>query len=199
MGGMLYYQCCPKSLEEIKWFVVPRAHRRTTLNGCHQDASYQGKKWTLNLVADRFWWPGVQEAAENIVCDCKCAKFTGKVSLRLQWSLEGDHLPQLMHLDFTLFESMMNLDKTPEAKNVLVIVDHFMRYMRAYVTKNQKVSTVTKCLYEGFISIFGALEKIITDQGKAFTSDVIMKLCNQFRVGKTTMMPYHPQGNGQVE
>ena len=51
----------------------------------------------------------------------------------------------------------------PEVKNILVIVDHFMRYMRAYVTKDQKASTVTKYLYEGFISIFGAPEKIITD------------------------------------
>ena len=71
--------------------------------------------------------------------------------------------------------------------------------MRAYVTKDQKASTVAKCLCEGFISIFGASEKIRTDQGMAFTSDVVMDLCNQFGVGKTTMMPYHPQGNGQVE
>ena len=58
---------------------------------------------------------------------------------------------------------------------------------------------VIKCLYEGFISIFGAPEKLTTDQGTTFTSEVVTKLCAQFRVGKTTMMPYHPQGNGQVE
>ena len=92
----------------------------------------------------------------------------------------------------------MDLDWTPEVKNVLIIVDHFTRYMRAYVTKDQKASTVVKCLYEGFISIFGAPE-IITDQGKGFTSEVITKLCTQFGVGKTTTTPYDPQGNGQVE
>ena len=54
-------------------------------------------------------------------------------------------------------------------------------------------------LYEGFISIFGALEKLITDHGKAFTGEVVTKLCTQLWVGKTTTMPYHPQGNGQVE
>ena len=82
----------------------------------------------------------------------------------------------------------------PEVKNVLVLVDHFMRYMTAYVTKDHKMSTVAKCLYKGFISIFGAPEKILTDQGKAFTSDVVAELCNQFRVGKTTMMHYQPPG-----
>ena len=67
----------------------------------------------------------------------------------------------------------MDLDKTPEVKSVLMIVDHFTRYMRAYVTKDQKVSMVTKCLYEGFISIFGAPKKLITDQDMAFTSKVV--------------------------
>ena len=60
-----------------------KAQRRTALNGCHRDASHQGKKRTLSLVADRFWWPGVQEAVENAVC---VAKLMGEVSLRLQWS-----------------------------------------------------------------------------------------------------------------
>ena len=49
-GGMLYYGHCQKYLEEKKWFIVPRAHRRTALNGCHQDTDHQGKKWTLSLV-----------------------------------------------------------------------------------------------------------------------------------------------------
>ena len=104
-----------------------------------------------------------------------------------------------MHLDFTSFESTMDLNKTLEVKHVLVILDHFTRYMRAYITKGQKASTVTKCLYMGFISIFGAPEKLITDQGKAFTSKVLTELCTQFGVGKTTTVPYHPQGNGQME
>ena len=165
---MLYYQHCPKYLEEIKQFVVPRAHRRTALNGCHQDAGHQGKKWTLSLVADRFWWPGVQEAVENAVCDCKhCQVYEGSESKAPMVSLKVTNPLQLVHLDLTSFESTMDLGKMPEVKNILVIVDHFTRCVRAYVTKDQKASTVTKCLYEGFISIFGTLEKIITDQGKA--------------------------------
>ena len=87
----------------------------------------------------------------------------------------------------------------PEVKNVLMIVDHFTSYMRAYITKDQKASTVMKCLYQGFISIFGAPEKIMTNQGKGFMSEVLTELCTQFGVGKTTTTPSNPQGNGQVE
>ena len=48
-----------------------------------------------------------------------------------------------------------------------------MRYTRAYVTKDQKALTAARNLYKGFISIFGATKRILTDQGKAFTSEVV--------------------------
>ena len=35
LGGMLYYQHCPKYLDKIKWFVVPRVDKKTALNGFH--------------------------------------------------------------------------------------------------------------------------------------------------------------------
>ena len=74
-----------------------------------------------------------------------------------------------------------------------------MRYTRAYVTKDQKALTATKTLYEGFISIFGVPKRILTDQGKAFTSEVLEQLCSHFRISQSTTTAYHSQGNGQVE
>ena len=58
---------------------------------------------------------------------------------------------QLLHLDFTSFETTMNLNELPKVENILVIVDNFTRYTRAYVTKDQKASTAAKILYEGFM------------------------------------------------
>ena len=59
-GGLPYYRYKPKyQIEEVKCFVVPRAHRRTAIDGCHHDAGHQGKKRTESLISDRFWWPRV--------------------------------------------------------------------------------------------------------------------------------------------
>ena len=106
---------------------------------------------------------------------------------------------QLVDLDFTSFEMTKNLNESPKVEHILVIVDHFTRYTRAYVTKDQKALTAAKTLYEGFISIFGAPKRILTDQGKAFTSEVVEQLCSQFGISQLTTTAYHPQGNGQVE
>ena len=106
---------------------------------------------------------------------------------------------QLVHLNFTTFEVTTNLNESPKVEHVLVTVDHFTRYTRAYVTKDLKALTPAKTLYEGFISIFGAPKGILTDQGKAFTSEVVEQLCSQFWISQSTTTAYHPQGNGQVE
>ena len=74
-----------------------------------------------------------------------------------------------------------------------------MRYTRAYVTKDQKALTAARILYKGFILIFGAPKRILTDQGKAFTREVVEQLCSQFGISQLTTTAYHLQGNGQVE
>ena len=90
----------------------------------------------------------------------------------------------------------MNLNESPKVKNILVIVDHFTRYIRAYVTKDQKALTAARILYEGFISIFRAPKRMLMDQGKAFTDEVVGQLCSQLRISQSTTTAYHPQGNG---
>ena len=158
-GGLLYYRYKPKyQIEEVKCFVVPRAHRRTTIDGCLCDAGHQGKKRTESLICDRFWWPGVYKDVNRAVQNWRQCQLYGEREEKAPMVPIMVTTPlQLVHLDFTLFEMTMNLNESPKVEHVLVIVDHFTRYTRAYVTKDQKASTATKTLYKGFISIFGAL------------------------------------------
>ena len=50
--------------------------------------------------------------------------------------------------------------------------------------------TAAKTLYERFISIFGAPKRILMDQGKAFTSEVVQQLCSQFGISQSTTIEY---------
>ena len=65
-------------------------------------------------------------------------------------------LMDLLHVDFTSIEMTMELNRPPKIANVLVLQDHFMKHVMAYITPNQTTKTVTKFLYQGYISIFGA-------------------------------------------
>ena len=146
---------------------MPRAHRRTAIDGYHHDAGHQGKKKTESLISDRFWWPGVYEDVNRVVQNCRQCQLYGGMEEKAPMVLMMFTAPlQLVHFKFTLFEMTTNLNESPKVEHILIIVDHFMRYTRAYVTNDQRVLTAAKTLYKGFISIFGAPERILTDQGK---------------------------------
>ena len=71
----------------------------------------------------------------------------------------------------------MELDKSPRVANVLVFQDHFTKHVLAYVTPHQTVKTIAKFLYRGYISISGALARLLSDRGTSFTSNIIEELC----------------------
>ena len=106
---------------------------------------------------------------------------------------------ELVHLDYTSIESMMELNKPPVVKNVLVMTDHFTRYALAVVTKDQTSKTVAKVFYECFIAVFSVPTKLLSDRGVNFTSALVEKLCSAFSIQKCRTTAYHAQCNRQVE
>ena len=106
---------------------------------------------------------------------------------------------ELVHLDYTSIESMMELNKSSVVKNVLVMTDHFTRYALSVVTKDQTAKTVAKVFYERFIAVFGAPAKLLSDRGANFTSTLVEELCSAFGIQKCRTTAYHAQCNRQVE
>ena len=83
----------------------------------------------------------------------------------------------LLHVDFTSSETTMELNQSPRVTNILVFQDHFTKHVLAYVTPDQTAKTIDKFLYGGYISIFGALARLLSDRGTSFTSSIIEELC----------------------
>ena len=105
----------------------------------------------------------------------------------------------LLHIDFTSIETMLELNRLPKVTNVLVFQDHFMKHLMAYMTPNQTAKAVTKFLYQGYILIFGAPARLLSDWGANFMSSIIDEMCKLLGMRKLQTMPYHPQTNGLVE
>ena len=100
-------------------------------------------------------------------------------------------------MDFTSTEMTMELNQPPHVVNVLVFCDHFTRHIMAM--SDQMAKTVAKFLLQGYISIFRAPAKLLSDQGANFKSNIISELCELMGIQKTRILLYHPQTNGQVE
>ena len=106
---------------------------------------------------------------------------------------------ELLHVDFTSIEETVPLKEDPVICNVLILQDHFSKYVVAYVVKDQTACTAAETLRNGYFGLFGAPAYLVSDQGKAFTGHVITHLCELYGVQKLRTLPYYAQTNGQVE
>ena len=140
------------------------------------------------------------EDCRTLVRGCPCCQaFEGEVPRAPLCLIRAYALLELVHLDYTSIESMMELNKPPMVKNVLVMTNHFTRYALVVVTKDQTAKRVVKVFYECFIAVFGVPAKLLSDRGANFTSALVEELCSAFGIQKCRTTAYHAQCNGQVE
>ena len=155
MDKLLYLRVTvPGSKETLPVFEVPARKRLAAIDGCHRCAGHQGRDRTLSLMKERFWWPACTEPME------------------------------LVHIDYVGMEVTVSAKEKPVVKNVLVVVDHFTRYVQAFVTKNQMAHTTAKKLYNDYFSVFGFPQQLMSDQGTGFTGKVIKALCSLLGIEK---------------
>ena len=62
---------------------------------------------------------------------------------------------ELLHVDFTSIEETVPLKEEPIIHNVLVLQDHFSKYVVAYVVKDQTEHTSAETLKYGYFRLFG--------------------------------------------
>ena len=136
--GALYNCHTPMGkLEEVLWFVVPTAHQVTAMIGCHWDAGHQGQQQTLYLLHDQYWWPGMATQMQKAIRNCEqCIQHDGTHAKASMWTILVTVPLELLHIDFTSIEKIMELDQPPNVVNLLVFCNQFTKHIRAYMTPN---------------------------------------------------------------
>ena len=200
-NGLLYRQSSQgQTKETVLQFVVPQIHRNAALDGCHREAAHQGQSRSLSLMQERFWWPDMARNLRNCIRKCgRCKKFEAALPIAPLKPLACSGPGELLHVDFTSIEETVPLCQEPVIRNVMVMQDHFSKYVVAYVVKDQMARTAAEMLRNGYFGLFGSPAYLVSDQGKAFTGHLISNLCELYGVQKLRTSPYHAQTNGQVE
>ena len=151
-------------------------------------------------MKERFWWPGMANALFLVIQNCgRCKQFEAKCQIPEMEPILCTQPMELVHVDYVGMEVTVAAQEKLVVKNVLVIVDHFTRYVQAFVTNNHTAHTMALVLYNNFFSVFGFPQKLMSDQGTEFTGDVIVAMCKLLGIEKIRTTPYHPQTNGSAE
>ena len=180
--GLLY---CMTKLKEQKFtvhqFILPEQFHKQVILACHDDFGHLGMEKTLGLLKDRFFWPKMSESVRMHIQQCqRCTQFKQPQEREEMKSIISTYPLELVHLDF------LSIGKEASDKNVniLVITDHYTRYAQAFITPKQTAPYVAKTFWENFLVHYGWPDKIITDQGKNFESQLIKELCDLAKVQK---------------
>uniref|UniRef100_A0A674MGD5 ribonuclease H n=1 Tax=Takifugu rubripes TaxID=31033 RepID=A0A674MGD5_TAKRU len=101
---------------------------------------------------------------------------------------------ELVCIDFWSAE-----DNNNKSVDVLVVTDHFTKLAHAFPCRDQTAKNVAKKLWDGFFCIYGFPQRIHSDQGATFESELVAELLEMGGIIKSHTTPYHPMGNGITE
>lgn len=178
-------------------YVVPAALVKQALQGVHDEAGHQGQYRTLYLAKQRFFWVDMEQDVREYVRSCKRCVVSktpepdGRAPLE---SVKTTSPLEIVCIDFWSAE-------VPAGKNVdvLVITDHFTKMAHAFPSHNQSAKQVARQLWDRYFCVYGFPERIHSDQGANFESQLIQELLLIAGVKKSRTTAYHPMGNGVVE
>ena len=175
---------------------IPVKYRKAICERYH-NLSHPGKKATLDLIKKRVVWPHMNKFVTEFVRNClDCQK--SKVQRHEKSPLQEFSAPQerfsCVHLDI--------VGPLPPSRNkvyLITCIDRFSRWVEAIPIEDQTAETIARAFMDHWVSRFGLPKKIVTDQGRNFTSNLFQSLATQLGIDACKITAYHPQANGIVE
>ena len=167
-NGLLYWKSWQGQADKTVFqFVVPQRHRGAALDGCHREAAHQGQRRSAALMQECFWWPGMTQDLRNRIKKCSCCrKYEAAPPVTPMKLLACSGPGELLHVDFTSIEETVPLKEDPIICNVLVLQDHFSKYVVAYVVEDQTAHTAAETLRIGYFGLFGHLPTLSVIRGR---------------------------------
>ena len=84
-------------------------------------------------------------------------------------------------------------------KYLMVVIDHFTKFIECYPLKNIKAVAVADKLENEWFCRYGITEGILSDGGKQYQSKLMEIIYDMLDVRKFKTTPFHPQCDGQSE
>ena len=100
----------------------------------------------------------------------------------------------------TRFNELIAMDiKFIEDKMVLHLIDLCTRFSVGTVIKSKDAKTIIEAIFKYWIQLFGAPEKILSDNGKEFANELLREVCEAFNIQPLSTPAESPWSNGVVE
>lgn len=178
--------------------LVPKQMRPELLNLAHDHptSGHLGRSRTTERVRQHFLWPGMYADIRRYCGSCNLCQRRHRPAPRRR-------APMVTQMTSRPFQRIaVDITEMPVSANgnryAIVIMDYFSKFVRVYPTKRQDAETVTTALLD-WVYDMGVPDKIHSDQGGQFESELFQQMCRRLGIQKTRTTPYHPESDGMVE
>nr|GEX78086.1 reverse transcriptase domain-containing protein [Tanacetum cinerariifolium] len=169
------------------------------LKACYNrpPGGHHGPNYTVKKVFDSgLFWSTIYRDAHDLVKSCDTCQCQGKISQR-------DEIPYNSIEVYEIFNAwginfMGPFSSSRGNKYILVAVDYLSKWVVAKALPFNDTRVVCKIL-KSFFTRFRTPRAIISDRGKHFCNDQLVKVMLKYGVTHRLSTPYHLQTSGQVE
>ena len=180
--------------------LVPEALRLKVLQRFHDSpyAGHLGTQKTTARIRRRYLWPKMTKMIRDYVKKCEiCArrKAVGSSKAPLKPTPIPEHVWQTMAMDI-----VGPLAPTTSGNcHILVMSEYLTRYTVTAPMPDQTADTVARTFINSIVLQHGVPEKVLTDQGPNFLSELMDVLYKQLGIERLRTTAYRPCCDGMVE
>jgi len=186
----------PAMHEEKLLLVAPRSLQKQLLKNAHDKAGHQGVDRTMARLAEATYWVGMGKDVNTHCTHCVTCQRT-KAAAPQPAPLQ----PVVASRPWELVA--VDILKVPTSHQgnqyLLVVQDYFSKWPFAFPLRDQTANKIVQALKDQVFTLVGPPQRLHSDQGRNFESEILSELCKAFGVSKSRTTPYHPMGDGLVE
>ena len=165
-------------------------------------AGHPGRDNTITLIAQHYWWPGMNAWVEQYVAGCtQCQQnkiCTTKRKTPL-YHIPGD--PSMWPFNTIALDLITQLPKANRKDAILTIIDQGCSRVATFIPCNMMITGegVAILYLQNLFPWFGIPSKVISDQDPHFTSHFSWALTTKLGIGWNISTAFHPQTDRLTE
>jgi transposase InsO family protein len=157
-----------------------------------------GVSRTYERIREKFYWRNMLSDIQQFVQSCVVCGMTKQADGRPAGLLQPIPVWAPSHLVGIDILGPMPMDKHGY-RYILVISDHFTKWSTACPMRTMEAMEVASLFVERWICERGIPDRLLSDCGSQFTSNLMKSVCKILGIHKVYTTPYHPQTDGTVE